>query len=91
MTAQRVPQAELVPVKASLPLALPEALLHGHFFPETLIRRDKDTGPLSGQPGLGMAGQEPLGIRLADQAIVDEPFHGAALGAGVTEGVPGRQ
>jgi len=38
-----------------------------------------------------MLGEELLGLRLVDDVVVDEPFHGAALGAGVAEGVPGRQ
>jgi hypothetical protein len=41
-----------------------------------------DGCPVSGQGGLGVAVQEPLGIHLGDQVVVDEPFHGAALGAG---------
>ncbi len=47
-------------------------------------------GLASGQTGLWVVGRELLSGVLVDEALVQEPFDGAALGSDVTQGVPGR-
>ncbi len=53
-------------------------------------RRLSSRGLASGQTGLWVVGRELLSGVLVDEALVQEPFDGAALSSDVTQGVPGR-
>src|SRR2546430_16835213 len=46
---------------------------------------------VSGQFRIGMVGKEAVGGVIVDERVVLEPLHGAALGPGVSEGVPRRK